>query len=169
MSPTNHSMTICDLTLILIIWGKQNFKVQLAPFTKEVERSGSGTFEWINGSSTVQPPPGFEDYFGAPPHHRFLNFDGLDTVDNTLEQIRDFPPGKTAEDAMRRITLGGEFTDGRALSRAMKKLFEMLDVDCEIDVSRHVRLISRPRPSLINQPLHREFLVILKARPWQRA
>lgn len=87
----------------------------------------------------MKPPKGFEDYFGAPPYYRFLDFQGEhDMYDQTLEKIREFPEGSSAEDTMRRMTVGGELANGKVLQAAMTQLLRVIEEDPEIEVSREM-------------------------------
>jgi hypothetical protein len=113
----------------------QNFQVQLAPFIDAVQKSGKGSFKWINGAHKAVPPTGFDDYFGTPPLFRFMEFDGVEGLGDMLEKVRDFPEGMSAEDTIRQLIGDDQVWTGKAVRSALDRLFEIIDSDPEIDVS----------------------------------
>lgn len=100
-----------------------------------MEKPGSVDFKWINGGHAVDPPPGFESYFGAPPLYRHINFDGVSAVDDVIEKIRDMPTGLSAEESMRLLMGKEELWTSGAIIDTMDRLFAIIDEDPEIDVS----------------------------------
>jgi hypothetical protein len=112
----------------------QNFQVQLAPFIDAVQKSGKGSFKWINGGHKAVPPTGFDDYFGTPPLFRFMEFDGVEGLGDMLEKVRDFPEGMSAEDTIRQLVGDDQMWTGKAVRSTLDRLFEIIDSDPEIDV-----------------------------------
>ncbi|KAK7431024.1 hypothetical protein QQZ08_002554 [Neonectria magnoliae] len=110
-----------------------NFQVQLGPFIQGVQRVSSSTFKWINGGHGATPPPGFANYFGTPPLFRFMEYDGVEGLDDMLVKIRNFPEGMTPEDAIRRLLGEEEMFTGDAVRGALSRLLETIDADPEID------------------------------------
>lgn len=116
-----------------------------------LESDGSASFEFIQGRVPVTPPPGanirqlpstasrltayvgFESYFGAGPHFRFLKDKG-EAEASAIEGIRVFPEADTPEDALRLLMPKGETRVGFAEAReaALEQLYEALDADPEI-------------------------------------
>lgn len=91
-------------------------------------------FTWTQGEYEAEPPQGFEDYFGAGPLWRFINYDGTNTFD-ILERIRDFPEGTTPEETMRMLMGETPSYTIKSVQGAMGRLIEMIDNDPEIEVS----------------------------------
>jgi hypothetical protein len=112
----------------------QNFKVQLGPFVKSIEKPGAVDFKWIDGGHKATPPAGFETYFGAPPLYRFINFDGISWLDDALTKIRHIPEGLSAEDTMRLLIGDEDVFSAPAVKSTMDRLIEILDEDHEIEV-----------------------------------
>lgn len=105
------------------------FQVQLAPILKELTDDGTATFYFTHGPCKVEPPEGFEEFFGEPPYYRFIEPDeeAAKMQDNdVLSRIRDFPRGETAEDTMRELMTVGVATSHRSTSRAIKYLSEVI-------------------------------------------
>ncbi|MCJ1378006.1 hypothetical protein MMC17_001102 [Xylographa soralifera] len=84
----------------------KNFQVQLGPFCQELSSDGNTSFFFTQGEIECTPPPGFLDYFGPPPHYRFVDYDGVGKND-VLERIRDFPEGENVEDVMNELLPDG--------------------------------------------------------------
>ncbi|KAG9247052.1 serine hydrolase FSH [Calycina marina] len=81
---------------------KVNYAVQLAPFVTELESDGSASFTLTQGTYQCVPPNGFAEFFGPPPYFRFIDYDGLQRSD-TVERLRNFPDGATAEETLREL------------------------------------------------------------------
>ena len=98
------------------------------------EKRGVAQFKWTQGAHEVSPPPGFEDYFGAGPLYRFIEYNGIDAFD-LVDKIRDFPEGTSAEETMRAVM--GKDAAGAvdSVRKALQMLIEIIDADPEIDVS----------------------------------
>lgn len=97
-------------------------------------------FTWTQGTVPAKPPPGFEDYFGPGPLYRFVEFDGMEGFEDILDKIRDFPEGISAEDTMRRLFEQGPANgNGLNLRKCLNHLFDVIDADPEIEVSRPER------------------------------
>lgn len=118
----------------------QNFRVQLGPLAEEIERRGLATFTYSQGAHEVEPPQGWEDYFGSRPLYRFLDTRQGDNFDN-LRRIRYVPHSMNAEDAMRMFQSCGEGEDWHqhvwreALDGVMRTVDENPDVDAIIGYS----------------------------------
>ncbi|EJT77327.1 hypothetical protein GGTG_07239 [Gaeumannomyces tritici R3-111a-1] len=105
------------------------FQVQLAPILKELTNDGTATFYFTHGPCKVEPPEGFEEFFGEPPYYRFIEPDEVAAKiqdNDVLSRIRDFPRGETAEDTMRELMTVGVATSHRSTSRAIKYLSEVI-------------------------------------------
>lgn len=112
----------------------KNFEVQLNPFTGAVEKPGSVEFRWINGSHAATPPDGFDDYFGAKPLYRFIEFDGVGAFDDIMNNIRDIPTGSTPEETMRLLVGPLAQSNSTAVQTAIDRLLDIIDQDPEIEV-----------------------------------
>ncbi|KEY66397.1 hypothetical protein S7711_05831 [Stachybotrys chartarum IBT 7711] len=105
------------------------FQVQLAPILKELTDDGSASFYFIHGPCTAIPPAGFEDYFGKPPHFRFIEPDKdveKTNDDDVLARIRDFPQCETPEDTMRELMKEGLATAHNSTDRAIKYIVDIM-------------------------------------------
>lgn len=121
---------------------QQNFQIQLGPFIEEIEKNTENSFLWIDGTQETTPPAGFEDYFGAPPLYRHMEFDGINSLDDMLTKIRDFPEGMSAEDTMRQLLGEAESFSTHAVQKAMDRLLKIIDEDPEIDVCSSTPIFS---------------------------
>ncbi len=113
---------------------RQNFRVQLGPLADELERRGLATFTYSQGVHEVEPPVGWEDYFGARPLYRFLDTRHGDNFAN-LRRLRHMPHSINAEDAMRLFQDCGEGEDWHqpVWRAALDDVFKMVDDNPEID------------------------------------
>lgn len=125
--------------------GWQNFRVQLGPLADELERRGLATFTYSQGAHEVEPPAGWEDYFGARPLYRFLDTRHGDNFAN-LRRLRHMPHSINAEDAIRLFQGYGEGDDWHqqvwreALGDVSKIIDENPDVDAVIGYSEGAML-----------------------------
>ncbi|KAK4141470.1 serine hydrolase FSH [Dichotomopilus funicola] len=112
----------------------KNFRVQLGPLADELERRGLGTFVYTQGSHEVDPPAGWEDYFGARPLYRFLDTRRGDTFES-LRRLRHMPYSINAEDAMRMFQEcgGGEDWHQLVWREAMDDVRKTLDENPDVD------------------------------------
>lgn len=125
---------IYHLTILTINLHKQNFQVQLGPFVAEMDKRGNIDFAWTQGTCPATPPDGFEDYFGAGPLWRFIEYDG-DSAFDVLDRIRDFPEGSNAEETMRLLFGSNASCLMESVQNATQRLLDMIDADPEIEVS----------------------------------
>lgn len=112
----------------------QNFRVQLGPLADELEKRGLATFSYSQGSHEVEPPVGWEDYFGARPLYRFLDTRHGDNFEN-LRRLRHMPYSINAEDAMRMFQESGEGEDWhqQVWREAMDDVVKSVDENPEVD------------------------------------
>ncbi|KAK0648285.1 serine hydrolase-domain-containing protein [Cercophora newfieldiana] len=112
----------------------KNFAVQLGPLAEELSKRGVAEFTYSQGIHEVDPPTGWEDYFGARPLYRFLDTRRGDTFE-TLRRLRHVPHGMNPEDTMRMFQNGseGEEWHQRAWRDALESVFQTIDEDPEID------------------------------------
>lgn len=123
---------LIDLTWLTTL---QNFQVQLGPLIDEIKNQNpAAQFKWIDGGNKVAAPLGFEDYFGVPPLYRFVDYDGVNELDNIVTKIRSMPAGISPEDTIRRLSGGNDVYTAKAVRKAMDRLFKVLDDDPEIEV-----------------------------------
>jgi Serine hydrolase (FSH1) len=109
---------------------QQNFKIQLGPLTQELEKSGVAQFVYSQGQYEVEPPPGWEDYFGDRPLYRFFDISRGD-VFATLRKFRFIPRGLRPENVMR--LLEGVDWDPKVLRDALNGVSHMIAADPEIN------------------------------------
>ncbi|KAK3368029.1 serine hydrolase-domain-containing protein [Podospora didyma] len=112
----------------------KNFKVQLGPLAEELESRGLGTFTYSQGTHEVEPPVGWEDYFGTKPLYRFLDTTNGDAFE-ILRRLRHVPQGMSPEDTMRafaRVSANQEWHQ-RAWRSALDSVFKTIEADPEID------------------------------------
>jgi len=74
----------------------------MGPLAEELEKRGLGTFTYSQGTFEVEPPVGWEDYFGSRPLYRFLDTSKGDAFE-TLRRLRHVPRGMNPEDTMRQF------------------------------------------------------------------
>ncbi|KAK5999128.1 hypothetical protein PT974_01517 [Cladobotryum mycophilum] len=110
-----------------------NFQVQLGPFIGTIEKNSKVEFKWINGFTNATPPEGFENYFGNPPLYRFMGYDGISKLDETIVKMRELVQESTPEDTMRTLLAEQDTVAAPAVKSAISKLIKMLDEDPEID------------------------------------
>jgi hypothetical protein len=84
------------------------------------------TFFFTQGENECIPPPGFLDYFGPPPHYRFIEYDGVQQND-VLERVRDFPEGEVAEDVLRELMPDGMGDIHKSVRNALDSLYQTMD------------------------------------------
>ena len=96
------------------------------PICRELESDNSASFYFTQGSNECKPPPGFLDYFGPPPHYRFIDYDGIERND-VLERVRDFPEGEVAEDVLRELMPKGTEDVRESVRIALDKIYKTMD------------------------------------------
>ncbi|KAK4038648.1 serine hydrolase FSH [Parachaetomium inaequale] len=106
----------------------KNFRIQLGPLANELERRGLASFTYSQGSHEVEPPAGWEDYFGARPLYRFLDTRHGDNFES-LRRLRHMPYSVNAEDAIRMFQECGDGEDWhqQVWREAMDDVFRTLD------------------------------------------
>lgn len=114
----------------------QNFGVQLGPFAKHVEDRGLANFTYTQGVHEVDPPAGWEHYFGARPVYRFIDCtsgDGGDAFE-ILRRVRHIPRGLTPEATLRLFKKeDDEVFDTSSAQEALDSIFKTIDEDPEVD------------------------------------
>ena len=82
----------------------------------------------------VEPPIGWEDYFGARPLYRFLDTRHGDNFEN-LRRLRHMPYSINAEDAMRMFQNCGEGEDWhqKVWRDALNNVQKMVDENPQVD------------------------------------
>lgn len=113
----------------------QNFSVQLDPFAKHMGERGLATFTYTQGEHEVEPPVGWEHYFGSRPLYRFLDSSENDAFE-ALRRVRQLPRGLTPEATLRlfhnpdsKVPEG--FRD--QFRTALDRIRKVIDDDPEID------------------------------------
>lgn len=120
-----------------LLTGKwQNFAVQLGPFAEHMDQErGLATFTYTQGAHEVDPPVGWEHYFGARPFYRFLNSKDGDAFE-TLRRVKQLPRGLTPEETLRLFQEKDKkiSEDFRSMLReALDRVHKTIDEDPEID------------------------------------
>lgn len=100
-----------------------------APIVTELTSDESATFHFINGNCEATPPEGFEEFFGQPPYHRFIEPDDPNIAEgaDVLSRIRDFPECETPEDTMRELMREGVADCRGSTIRAIQYLYEIME------------------------------------------
>ncbi|KAK5663305.1 hypothetical protein OQA88_3733 [Cercophora sp. LCS_1] len=111
----------------------QNFKVQLAPLTDALRQLGPVEFAWIDGSHSVTPPAGFDNYFGSPPFYRFIDPDGVSGLDTMVESIRELSNGATTESTMRKLWDQNQKNGSAQVEFAVNNILQYLERNPDID------------------------------------
>ncbi|KAB5545804.1 serine hydrolase FSH [Coniochaeta sp. 2T2.1] len=113
----------------------KNFSVQLAPFTQHMGDRGLATFTYTQGEHEVEPPVGWEHYFGSRPVFRFLDSSENDAFE-ALRRVRQLPRGLTPEATLRLFekkdsVVPEGFKD--KFRAAMNRIRQVIEEDPEID------------------------------------
>lgn len=100
-----------------------------------MEDRGLATFKFAQGEHEVDPPAGWEHYFGARPFYRFLSSEEGDAFE-ALRRVKQLPRGLTSEETLRLFqdkdkAVPAEF---QAMFRAaMDRIHKTIEQDPEID------------------------------------
>ncbi|GKZ35680.1 hypothetical protein AbraIFM66950_006428 [Aspergillus brasiliensis] len=112
----------------------ESFRVQLHPLITAIQSLYPNTsFHFITGSYPATPPLGYEDFFGPPPHYRFIPCDGTKQSDKLRDRFRHLPRGPTPEETMRAIAQEGEAITPDSVRKTVSTLFGILEEHPEID------------------------------------
>ncbi|KAI1465982.1 serine hydrolase-domain-containing protein [Daldinia caldariorum] len=113
----------------------KNFGVQLGPFAKHMEDRGLATFVFTQGANEVEPPLGWENYFGSRPLYRFVETSGgTGDAFEILRRVHHIPRGLSPEATLRlfKPPRPVEF-DWTPFRKALDGIFETIEADPEID------------------------------------
>jgi len=113
----------------------QNFSVQLGPFAEHMEKRGLATFTYAQGEHEVDPPAGWEHYFGSRPLYRFLDASERDAFE-ALRRVRQLPRGLTPEATLRLFedkTSSVTESFKKQFRTALDRIRQVIDEDPEID------------------------------------
>jgi hypothetical protein len=115
----------------------QNFSVQLGPFAEHMGKRGLATFTYTQGEHEVDPPAGWEHYFGSRPLYRFLDSSENDAFE-ALRRVRQLPRGLTPEATLRLFenkdvdaVVSEDFKS--QFRAALERIRKVIDDDPEID------------------------------------
>ncbi|KAF7533433.1 hypothetical protein G7054_g7093 [Neopestalotiopsis clavispora] len=108
------------------------FQVQLGPCVAEIEEAGQNEFVWTQGTYNVNPPEGFDDFFGEGPYYRFFDYDSHQEF-GVFEKIRDFREGANPEETMRQLMADGASQLSGSFDKALQVLIDILDADPTIE------------------------------------
>lgn len=100
-----------------------------------MEKRGLATFTYTEGEYEVDPPVGWEHYFGSRPLYRFLDAQGGDAFE-ALRRLRQLPRGLTPEATLRLFqdvdcTILEGFVD--TFQAALGRIHRIIAEDPEID------------------------------------
>ncbi|KAI1446250.1 serine hydrolase-domain-containing protein [Annulohypoxylon stygium] len=112
----------------------KNFGVQLGPFSKHMEDRGLATFAFTQGEHEVEPPLGWENYFGSRPLYRFIDAAEGDAFES-IRRVRHIPRGLSPEATLRLFNNNEEpmGVKRQSLREALDRLFKTIEEDPEID------------------------------------
>ena len=140
-------------------------------------KRGLGTFSYTQGSHVVEPPSGWEGYFGAPPLFRFLDTTRGDAFE-TLRRLRHVPQSMNPEDTIREFQRAGPGNNewhARAWERALDDVFKSIDEDPEIEalmgysegamVSASLIVEEAKRAARTGRPRRIKFAVFISGAP----
>ncbi|KAI1758747.1 serine hydrolase-domain-containing protein [Hypoxylon sp. FL1150] len=115
----------------------KNFGVQLGPFAKHMEDRGLATFAFTQGQHEVDPPTGWENYFGSRPLYRFFDVAEGDMFE-AVRRVRHIPRGLSPEATMRLFQPDQPDQqpvrcDWSTFENALDHLMKVVDEDPDID------------------------------------
>ncbi|OTB06982.1 hypothetical protein M426DRAFT_71931 [Hypoxylon sp. CI-4A] len=111
----------------------KNFGVQLGPFAKHMEDRGLASFTFTQGAHEVEPPLGWENYFGSRPLYRFIDAAEGDAFE-VVRRVRHIPRGLSPEATLRLFKPDRPVdADWTAFRDALARVSRVLDDDAEID------------------------------------
>lgn len=92
------------------------------------------TFTYTQGAHEVEPPAGWEDYFGTRPLYRFVDTRHGDNFEQ-LRRLRHMPYSINAEDAIRMCQERSQSEDWhqQVWREAMNDVFRTLDEHTDVD------------------------------------
>lgn len=100
-----------------------------------MEDRGLATFAFTQGAHEVEPPLGWENYFGSRPLYRFVEAEaGAGDAFEVVRRVRHIPRGLSPEATLRLFKPPRPIAyDWRAFREALDRLFEAIEADGEID------------------------------------
>lgn len=108
--------------------------MQLAPLVNVLASNETIRFHFIQGPYEVQAPPGYEDFFGGPPYHRFIvPSDKNESAVDVIERIRDFPQLETPEMTMRELMTRGVAQTNESAAHTLNFLYEIMEKEGPYD------------------------------------
>ncbi|KAI0002759.1 serine hydrolase-domain-containing protein [Xylariaceae sp. FL0662B] len=113
----------------------KNFGVQLGPIAKCMEERGLATFAYTQGGHEVEPPVGWENYFGSRPLYRFVNVGTGTDAFEMIRRVRHIPRGLSPEATMRKFKTDEKPGEAhtRMMRGALDDVIKTIDADPEID------------------------------------
>ena len=114
----------------------------MGPFAKHMEERGIASFKYANAPHEVNPPAGWENYFGQLPLYRWMDVDDFGDAFEVLRRVRHIPRGLSPEETIRLFKGSMEETENeeKEVSFPAEKvqftldyLFQILEDDPEID------------------------------------
>ncbi|KAI1389750.1 serine hydrolase-domain-containing protein [Hypoxylon trugodes] len=111
----------------------KNFGVQLGPFAKHMEDRGLATFAFTQGAHEVEPPLGWENYFGSRPLYRFIDAAEGDAFE-VVRRVRHIPRGLSPEATLRLFKPDRPVdVDWTTFRDALSGILKTIEDDPEID------------------------------------
>lgn len=114
----------------------------MGPFAKHMEERGIATFKYTNAPHEVNPPAGWENYFGQLPLYRWIDVDDFGDAFEILRRVRHIPRGLSPEETVRLFKGSVEESEidepeagfpADKVQFALDYLFKILEEDPEID------------------------------------
>lgn len=99
-----------------------------------MEDRGLATFAFTQGEHEVEPPLGWENYFGSRPLYRFIDAAEGDAFES-IRRVRHIPRGLSPEATLRLFNNNEEpmGVKRQSLREALDRLFKTIEEDPEID------------------------------------
>ncbi|KAI1380907.1 serine hydrolase-domain-containing protein [Hypoxylon crocopeplum] len=111
----------------------KNFGVQLGPFAKHMEDRGLATFAFTQGAHEVEPPLGWENYFGSRPLYRFIDAAEGDAFE-IVRRVRHIPRGLSPEATLRLFKPPKPVEcDWQPFRDALARIHQTIEDDPEVD------------------------------------
>ncbi|CAD6580421.1 MAG: hypothetical protein ASARMPRED_000213 [Alectoria sarmentosa] len=112
----------------------ETFRMQILPIVQDLEQDATASFHFIHGDIDSLPPNGFEEFFGSPPHRRFVkDYCSGSTDTEFFDAIRNAPYRLTPEQKYRELVQSLRPESTNHVQRVLDRLYRVLDHDGPFD------------------------------------